>query len=124
MPGRDPLAVTAVAAGCGAVPLFVLLAVGIGGSFAGYTHTSLATKGLLLWLGAMSTAFNFSLWYFALAHLPVTRIAHFQYLVAPLGVVLSIWLLKEPAGPGLLLGTLVILAGIVLAQRGAEPATT
>jgi drug/metabolite transporter (DMT)-like permease len=122
MPRRDPLAVTAVAAGWGALPLFALLVAGAGGSLNGFAATSLVTRGLLLWLGAMSTAFNFSLWYFALAHLPLTRIAHFQYLITPLGVALSVLLLAEPAGPGLLAGTAVILAGIALAQRGAEPA--
>ena len=122
MPRRDPLAVTAVAAAWASLPLFGLLALGLGGSLAGYAHTSMATRGLLLWLGTMSTAFNFSLWYFALAHLPVTRIAHFQYLVAPIGVALSVLLLGEPAGAGLLGGTLAIVAGIALAHRGAEPA--
>jgi drug/metabolite transporter (DMT)-like permease len=52
--------------------------------------------------------------------LPVTRIAHFQYLITPLGVALSVLLLGEPAGAGLLAGTVAIVAGIALAQRGAE----
>ncbi|MGH2350994.1 MAG: DMT family transporter [Chloroflexota bacterium] len=122
MRGRDPLATTAVAAGWAALPLLAALSLGVGGSLPAYAATSLETKGLLLWLGGMSTAFNFSLWFFALAHLPVTRIANFQYLIAPLGVVLAVAVLGEPAGPGLLAGTAAIVAGIALAQRGAEPA--
>lgn len=122
MAGRDPFATTAVAAGWATVPLVALLSLGVGGSISGYATASAATQGLLVWLGAGATAFNFSLWFFALAHLPVTRIANFQYLIPPLGVALAVALLGEPAGPGLLVGTGAVLAGIALAQRGAEPA--
>jgi drug/metabolite transporter (DMT)-like permease len=122
MVGRDPFATTSVAAGWGTIPLLLLLLLGIGGSLPAYGATSAQTKGLLLWLGGACTAFNFSLWYFALAHLPVTRIANLQYLIPPLGVALSVLLLGEPAGPGLVAGTVAIVAGIVLAQQGAEPA--
>jgi drug/metabolite transporter (DMT)-like permease len=119
--GRDPFATTAVAAGWATIPLLALVALGIGGSLPAFATASPATKGLLLWLGAGSTAFNFSLWYFALAHLPVTRIAPLQYLIPPLSVALAILLLGEPAGAGLVAGTVAIVAGILLAQRGAEP---
>jgi drug/metabolite transporter (DMT)-like permease len=119
--GRDPFATTAVAAGWATIPLLALVALGIGGSLPAFATASPATKGLLLWLGAGSTAFNFSLWYFALAHLPVTRIAPLQYLIPPLSVALAILLLGEPAGLGLVAGTGAIVGGILLAQRGAEP---
>ncbi len=122
MPGRDAVAVTSVAAGCAALPLGALLGLGIGGSFGAFAGTSPAVRALLLWLGTMSTAFNFTLWNYALSHLPVTRIAHFQYLIAPLGVVLAVIVLREPTGAGLVMGVAAIVAGIALAQRGAEPA--
>lgn len=120
MAGRDPLALTAIAAGCGAIPLLVPLAFGVGGSLAAYATASTTTKALLLWLGTGSTAFNFSLWFYALAHLPVTRVANFAYLIPPLGVLLAVLFLGEPAGLPLLVGTFAIVAGIALAQRGAE----
>lgn len=121
MPGRDAVAVTSVAAGCAALPLGALLGLGIGGSFGAFAGIGPDARALLLWLGTMSTAFNFTLWNYALSHLPVTRIAHFQYLIAPLGVVLAVVLLREPAGAGLVAGVAAIVAGIALAQRGAEP---
>jgi drug/metabolite transporter (DMT)-like permease len=121
MPGRDPLALTAIAAGWAAVPLASAVALGAGGGFPAYLSASWETVALLLWLGTMSTAFNFALWNFALAHLPVTRIAHFQYLIAPLGVALAVVFLGERAGAGLLAGLVAIVAGIRLAQGGAEP---
>ena len=93
---------------------------GAGGSFASLGAASAAAKLRLLWLGTASTAFNFALWSFALAHLPVTRVSPLQYLIAPLGVVISVLLLGEPLGLNLIVGTAAILGGIALAQRGAE----
>ena len=119
--GRDPFATTAVAAGWASLPLLAPLLLGIGGSLPAFAAAPAATKGQLLWLGTVCTAFNFSLWNFALAHLPVSRIAPLQYLIPPLGVVLAVLILGEPAGPGLLAGTAAIVAGILLAQLGAEP---
>ena len=120
MRGRDSLALTAAGAAWGTLPLVLLVAVGLGGSFASIAAASTATKLRLLWLGTASTAFNFALYSFALAHLPVTRVSPFQYLIAPLGVAISVVLLGEPLGAHLVFGTAAILAGIVLAQRGAE----
>ena len=120
MRGRDAVALTAIGAGAGALPLLVPLLLGFGGSLAGYVHTSAATRGLLLWLGLVSTAFNFALWAFALSRLPVTRVAVFSYLIPPLGVATAVLFLGEPAGLWLAAGTAAIVGGIVVAQRGAE----
>lgn len=122
MRGRDPLALTAAGAAWGTIPLLALVVAGAGGSFDGIAGASAATKLRLLWLGTASTAFNFALWSFALAHLPVTRVMPLQYLIAPGGVALSVLLLGEPLGPHLIAGTAAILVGIALAQRGAERA--
>jgi drug/metabolite transporter (DMT)-like permease len=121
MAGRDPFATTAVAAGWASLPLVAPLALGIGGSLSGFATAPAETRGQLLWLGGVCTAFNFSLWNFALAHLPVSRIAPLQYLIPPLGVLLAILILGEPAGAGLVAGTGAIVAGILLARLGAEP---
>jgi drug/metabolite transporter (DMT)-like permease len=120
MRGSDPLALTAVNAWWGTLPLLALVLVGLGGSVPNIIAASTETKLRLLWLGVGSTAVNFSLWAFALAHLPLTRIAPLQYLIAPGGVALAVLLLHEPLGPELIVGTLAILLGIALAQRGAE----
>jgi drug/metabolite transporter (DMT)-like permease len=121
MVGSDPLALTAVNAAWGTLPLLVLVLAGLGGSFPNIIAASGEAKLRLLWLGVGSTALNFSLWAFALAHLPLTRIAPLQYLIAPGGVALSVILLHERLGPELVVGTAAILGGIALAQRGAEP---
>lgn len=120
MRGRDPLALTAIAAAWGALPLIALLVFGWGGDLGALLPLSAETQVRLLWLGTVSTAFNFALWSYALAHLPVTRVAPFQYLIAPSGVVIAVVVLGEAIGPGLLAGTAAIIAGIAVAQRGAE----
>ncbi len=120
MQGRDPLALTAIGAGWGALPLLALTLLGIGASPGVYLAASVETQWRLVWLGVMSTALNFGLWSYALAHLPVSRVVPLQYLIAPGGVALAVVLLGEPVGPQMAFGTLAILAGIALARRGAE----
>lgn len=118
MRGANALAATALAAGWAVLPLLALTLITDG--LAPIWQAPLPTQGLLLYLGTACTALNFALWFFALSRVPVTRVSNLQYLIPPLGVALSVWLLGEPATPGLLAGTVAILAGIVLAQRGAE----
>ena len=91
------------------------------GGFALLGSVSPGTLLLLLHMGLSSTAFNFSLWFYALSVLPVTQVAHLQYLIAPLGVALSVIFLHEPLTLTLMVGGTAILAGIIIAQRGAEP---
>ena len=86
--GRDAVAITAVAC-CWAALALVPLVLVVGPGFQPLFAASRSTQLILVYLGLGSTAFNFALWYFALSRLPATRIAHFQYLVAPLGVLLE-----------------------------------
>ncbi len=116
--GRDAVAITAVAC-CWAALALVPLVLMIGPGFRSLFAASRSTQLILVYLGLGSTAFNFALWYFALSRLPATRIAHFQYLVAPLGVLLSVLVLGEPLTASLVGGGAAILAGIIVAQRGA-----
>ncbi len=115
--GRDAVAITAVAC-CWAALALVPLVLVVGPGFRPLFAASRSTQLILLYLGLGSTAFNFALWYFALSRLPATRIAHFQYLVAPLGVLLSVLVLGEPLTASLVSGGVAILVGIIVAQRG------
>lgn len=119
MPGHDPIAVTALGAAVGSLATGAILAAGVGGTLAGFAGVSDGNVLALLWLGTVNTAFNFTLWGYALSILPVARIANLQYLVPPLGVAIGVGVLDEPAGPGLLVGAVAILGGIFIAQRGA-----
>lgn len=120
LPGRDPIAVTAIAAGMGALALACLL------PFAGGLQPVLAASGptrlWLLYLGLGATSLNFACWSYALQHLPATRAMNLQNLIPPLGVLLSVLFLGEPLTRWLAAGVLVIIAGTWLAQTGAAPA--
>ncbi len=119
MPGHDAIAITALGAATGSLATGIVLAFGIGGSLAAFTTVDQGTLLALAWLGTVTTAFNFTLWGYALSILPVARIANLQYMVPPLGVIVGVLVLGEPIGPGLVVGAMAILGGIILAQRGA-----
>ncbi len=116
--GRDAVAITALSC-CFAALALVPLVFLFGPGFRPLFTASRSTQLILVYLGLGSTAFNFALWYYALSRLPATRIAHFQYLVAPLGVLLSVLILGEPLTASLVTGGVAILVGIIVAQRGA-----
>ena len=120
--GLDPVAITALGSACGSLIVGLVLATGTGGTLSGFGTVSVPTALVLVWLGTVSTAFNFTLWTYALSQLPVARIVNLQYLVPPLGVVVSVVFLGEPVGPGLGVGAAAILVGIILAQRGTAMA--
>ena len=119
MPGHDAIAITALGAATGSLATGTVLSLGIGGSLPAFLSVDSGTLLALAWLGTVTTAFNFTLWGYALSILPVARIANLQYMVPPLGVVVGVVVLGEPVGPGLVVGAVAILGGIILAQRGA-----
>ena len=119
MPGHDAIAITALGAATGSLATGTVLSLGIGGSLPAFLSVDSGTLLALAWLGTVTTAFNFTLWGYALSILPVARIANLQYMVPPLGVVVGVVVLGEPVGPGLVVGAIAILGGIILAQRGA-----
>lgn len=120
MPGRNTVAATSLASVWAALVVTPLVFAFAGG-FAPLGSVAPGTLLLLLYLGLVSTAFNFTLWFYALGILPVTQVAPLQYLIPPLGVGLSVIILQEPLTLTLVAGGAAIVAGIVLAQRGAEP---
>lgn len=113
--GADPMGLTAMAAAV-SVPMLVLLVVLVGdvGEIARAEGTD---RLLLLYIGVFCTAVNFGLWYWALKYVPATRAAPLQYLTTPLSVLLGWWFLGEPLTIGLAVGTVLVIAGVVLTQR-------
>lgn len=110
----DPLVAMAVASAVGAFLYAPLIAFGPG--VAPLLVASVPAKALLLYVGVGCTAVNFALWFSALKVLPAARAAPFQYLIPPFGVVLSALLIHEPLTLPLVVGTALIIAGIVVAQ--------
>jgi drug/metabolite transporter (DMT)-like permease len=68
----------------------------------------------VLWLGLMGTVVGFLLWYYALKHMPATRVSLIT-LVTPLTALLLGHLVNaERLSPTLWVGSLLILCGISL----------
>jgi drug/metabolite transporter (DMT)-like permease len=76
----------------------------------------LRTWGAIVYLGVFGSVFGFMLFFFALQHLPASLMG----LVTLLAPVLALWLgwvvQDEVLGPGALLGTALVLGGLLLAQ--------
>lgn len=121
LPGRDPIAATAIAAGMAAVVLALVLP--LGGGLQPLLTAPGETKLALLYLGVGATALNFACWSFALQRLPATRALNLQNLVPPLGVLLSVVFLAEPFTRWMAVGLVLCVGGAWLAQRGALAAT-
>ncbi len=115
MLGGDPIAVSALASGA-AIPLLGVLAA-LDGGLTPILSAPIGVKLLLLYVGVGCTAINFTLWFYALQHLPAAQAAAFQYLIPPISVVLSAIALGEPLSGGLVAGGLLIVCGLIASQR-------
>lgn len=118
MPGNDPLAVSAVASGAAILPVGALTF--LSGGLQPIFSADDGVKLLLLYVGVGCTAINFGLWYYGLKHLSAAGASAFQYLIAPVGVVLAAVFLGEPITTSLVLGTACILLGLAATQIAAE----
>lgn len=113
--GADPMGLTAMAAAA-ALPMLILPAL-LFGDVGDIVRTEGTDRWLLVYIGVFCTAVNFGLWYWALKYVPAARAAPLQYLTTPLSVLLAWWFLGEPLTVGLAIGTVLVIAGVVLTQR-------
>ncbi|MDH7569528.1 MAG: DMT family transporter, partial [Armatimonadota bacterium] len=79
---------------------------------------------LLFLLGVLPTAFAFALWYRALALVDAAALAPTQYLAPPCTILLAWFLLHERIDAALVLGLLLIFAGIAVATRRPRQGAT
>lgn len=119
MVSGDPIATSALASGA-AIPLLGALVLANGG-FGPILSAPIDVMLALLYVGVGCTATNFTLWFYALQHLPAAQAAAFQYLIPPISVVLSAIALGEPLTVGLVVGGLLIVCGLIASQQ-AGPA--
>jgi drug/metabolite transporter (DMT)-like permease len=110
-----PLTLRALAVGTAASVLIRLAA----GSSAEFGHLSAEGWAALAFLGAGCTGVGYLVWSFALSRLEAGTLSSFQY-VQPLVTagVAAAWI-GESAGPAVLLGGALVLAGVALVQRSA-----
>lgn len=79
-----------------------------------------APAGAIAWsvyLGVVPTALAFTTWAYALSRTTAGRMASASFLVPPLAVLLGWVILGETPAPLAVVGGLVVLAGVALAQR-------
>ena len=84
--------------------------------------TKLPTVPLSFWLAVLflawpCTVFAFLVWFSALERWDASRVAGFIYLVPLFSVSFSHWLLGESITGPLLLGALILVAGVILVNR-------
>lgn len=75
-----------------------------------------ATLGVV-YLGVFPTAIAFLTWGYALSHTTAGRLSAATYVVPPIAVLLSWWLLGEVPTPIVLAGGALSIAGVVIATR-------
>ncbi len=88
----------------------------------GWPQLHLAEVGALAWAGLAYLAFltaslNFVLWYWGVRYLSPAGVSVFANLQPIAAATLAWWVLREPLPAGFLLSTLLVLAGVWLAQR-------
>jgi len=73
--------------------------------------------GALLYLVVFGSAVTFTLYYWLLARVRATQVALMSYLIPIVAVAVGAVLFDEPLRPRLLLGSALVLAGVVLVSR-------
>lgn len=113
----DPMAVTALAATVGAIPMLLAAGVmegGLGDPF----QASPGVQLLVLWVGLIATGVNFTIWAVALRRLRTVSVSAFQYMIPVVAMVVATLLLGEQPTPLVLLGAGLVLLGVAAAQTG------
>jgi len=73
--------------------------------------------GALLYLAVLGSAVTFTIYYWLLANMKATRLALMSYLIPIVAVAIGAALLDEPLRPRLLLGSALVLGGVVIVSR-------
>jgi drug/metabolite transporter (DMT)-like permease len=79
-------------------------------------HASAAAWVGVAYLIFVTSVLAYLLWYWALAHLPAARVAIFTNLQPLATATLAHFFLGEPVTPQFMIGALVVISGVVLAQ--------
>ena len=112
----NPLVVSFYTMAIGAVVFFPIAASEIITNSAWYTHVSLNGFLGLLYGIFFASFIGYSLWQKGLSKLPASEASFVFYLLPLFGIIFSIILLHEKFNPVLIIGSIIILAGIILAE--------
>lgn len=89
---------------------------------AGRTWRDLTTMGLggwlpVLYLGALPTFVGYGIWYSAIRRMPASVVASYVYLSTLVAVLGGIYFLAEPLNASAVVGGIMVVGGVYLAQR-------
>lgn len=93
----------------------VTLGYGVGFDFARVTWVAWAS---LLYMAVFPSVICYSIYYYALTHVPASRVSAFSYLQPLLATTMAIPLLGEHPTKSLFAGGALVLTGVFLAERG------
>jgi drug/metabolite transporter (DMT)-like permease len=117
LPGRDPVAVTAVQMGAAALAVLPLALVGGGPAHGPAGATALAAFVALATVGSL---LPFALYAYGQAHVPAEVAGAFVNLEPLVGAAFGAVLFQDPFGGAQALGAAAILVGILSASRAAS----
>jgi drug/metabolite transporter (DMT)-like permease len=86
------------------------------GTFA-YERVSWYAWASLFYMAAFSSVIAYLLFYYALAHIPASRLSTFAYLQPVLATLLAVIFLGERPTPSFFSGGALVLAGVYVAER-------
>jgi drug/metabolite transporter (DMT)-like permease len=111
----DPMAATTLAALGAAIPLG--LVAGPASAATQVLAASAVTQVSVLWTGMLASGGTFVIWAWALSRMRAGQVAAFQYLVAPVALLLAWPILGEQPSLLLLVGMALVLAGVAATQK-------
>ena len=75
----------------------------------------------LLYLAIPGSAVTFSLYYWLMAHMPATKLSLIAYTIPVVAVVVGVLFMHEPVTARMLVGGLLVIAGVAIAARPSPP---
>jgi drug/metabolite transporter (DMT)-like permease len=87
---------------------------------AGFDYTRVPASGwwALAYMAVLSSIVCYMIFYYAIRHLPATRVAAFSYVQPVIASVAGLAVLREPITLPVALGGLLVLSGVWLTGRG------
>jgi drug/metabolite transporter (DMT)-like permease len=83
-----------------------------------YGSVSSAGWMSLLYMALFPSAIAYLIFYYALTHIPASRVSTFSYLQPLMATVLGVWLLDDQITSTLVAGGSLVLTGVFLTERG------
>ena len=115
---HDLLALTAATSLVGTLGLVPLIRAS---TVAAVVDASATDAALVLYLGVLATFLGYIGWNVGLRGLGPTRAVAYTYAISPLAVIIGALVLDEELTPWLVVGAVLVVGGIILAQRASAP---